>query len=286
MKRRRLSLAVVLLTAASAVYAWLTPFDSPDIYGGLPRVESFWLRLSTHTLQNPGFVVGYSEWRRAPLWVAFRASKIEGERGGARPDHFNQDERTLFEVESDDYRRSGYDRGHLAPNYLISRLYGREAQRATFLMSNIAPQTKRLNQLLWQRIEEAEADVVAPRLGELWVVTGPVYGEGKRLPSGVEVPEAFFRIWLDVQTHSALAFLTPQEVCGDEPLTDYLTTVDEVERRTGLDFFSGIEDTEEAALEAASANAHWQVESFSNEPARYAENFRGRRCTKKIPQDR
>ncbi len=283
MKRKQASLATLLLAASASLYAWLAPFDSPDVYGGLPRVESFWLRLSTHTLQNPGFVIGYSEWRRNPLWVAFRASKIEGEHGGARPDHFNQDQRTLFEVESDDYRKSGYDRGHMAPNYLISRLYGREAQQATFLMSNVAPQTKRLNQLLWQRIEEAEADVVAPRIGELWVITGPVYGDGKRLPSGVEVPEAFYRIWLDAQANSALAFLVPQTVCGNEPLTAYLTTVDEIERRTGLDFFSELDVAEQITLESASADAHWQLESFSNAPARYAENFRGKACKRRPP---
>ncbi len=282
MSQRRVSLAVLLLGAAGSVYAWLTPFDSPDVFGGLPKVESFWLRLSTHTLQNPGFVIGYSEWRRAPLWAAFRASKIGDERGGTRPDHFSQDARTLFEVESDDYRNSGYDRGHLAPNYLISRLYGHKAQQASFLMSNIAPQSRRLNQLLWQRLEEAEADVVAPRVGELWVLTGPVYGGGRRLVSGVEIPDAFFRIWLDVRSHSVLAFLVPQEVCGDEPLDDYLVSVDEIEQRTGLDFFAGLDDIAETALEAALDAAGWQIESFNRAPARYAEKFRGPKCQERV----
>ncbi len=281
MKKRHASLAALLLGLTGAVYAWLTPFGSSDVYGGLPRAESFWTRLSTHTLQNPGFVIGYSEWRRAPLWVAFRAAAIQDRGDKPRPGHFSQDERTLFEVDSEDYRRSGYDRGHLAPNYLISRLYGRKAQRATFLMSNIAPQTRRLNQLLWQRIEEAEADLVAPRIGELWVITGPVYGDGKRLASGVEVPVAFFRIWLDASTKTALAFVVPQTVCGDEPLTEFLTRVDEIEQKTGLDFFVDMEDAEEDSMESSLAAEHWQVDRFARLPARYADNFRGHACERR-----
>ena len=285
MKRRQISTAALLLTISALFYAGngcpgaVEGSTWASVPGGLPRAESFWTRLTTHTLQNPGFVVGYSEWRRDPLWVAFRATPIHEQGPVTRPDHFSVDERTLARVSSEDFRGSPYDRGHLAPNYLISRLYGSDAQQATFLMSNIAPQTRRLNQLLWQRIEEAEADVVAPRIGELWVITGPIFGTHMPLDSGVEVPEAFYRIWFDAHAATALAFIVPQEVCGDEPLTNYLATVDEVEHRTGLDFFSTLDAAEQERIESSAADVHWNVESFSHSPPRYAENFKGRPCT-------
>lgn len=281
MRRRRTPLAVVLLAFAGAVYAWIFPLDSKDVIGGLPRADSFWTRLSTHTLQNSGFAIGYSEWRRNPLWVAYRATAIQEQGPVTRPDHFNVDERTLMRVSSEDYRNSGYDRGHLAPNYIISRLYGPEAQQATFQMSNISPQTQRLNQLLWQRLEEAEADVVAPRVGELWVITGPVFGDDRTLDSGVEIPTAFYRIWFEANTKRTLGFLVPQTVCGDEPLGEFLVSVDAIEQQTGLDFFRDYDDADENRFESAVEGSAWDVASFGNAPARYASKFRGPKCIKK-----
>ncbi|MBI2382960.1 MAG: DNA/RNA non-specific endonuclease [Gammaproteobacteria bacterium] len=280
-RRARPAAAAAVVALLAALYAWLLPLDSPDVYAGLPGIQSWGLKLSSHTLQNPGFAIGYSEWYRAPLWVAFRARALPPGKAGQRPERFGVDERTLARVSAEDYSGSGYDRGHLAPNFLIARLYGRDAQRATFDMSNIAPQTPRLNQLLWQRIEEAEADIVAPAAGELWVVAGPVFG-ARRLHSGVAVPEAFYRIWLDDRPRRVLAFLVPQDVCGDEPLERFVVTVDEVERHTGLDFFHRLPDAEEAALEAAPADPGWGLSRFGRAPARYAKSFRGSPCRPEV----
>jgi endonuclease G len=130
---------------------------------------------------------------------------------------------------------------------------------------------------VWQRLEEAEADIVAPRAGELWVVTGPVFGSNPaRLKSGIEVPQAFYRIWLDVRDDgaaAALAFVVPQDVCGTEPLERYLASVDDVERQTGLDFFHELADAQEQVLEASRASAGWRLERFNRLPPRYAEKF-------------
>jgi len=272
-RRRRSAAATAGLALLALALWWITPANSPDVHAGLPQPQDWRLRLSLHVLRNPGFTVGYSEWHRAPAWVAFRASSRFAERGSRRLEDFSVDRRTLVRVSSGDYRGSGYDRGHLAPNYLIARLYGAAAQRATFLMSNVAPQTPRLNQLLWQRLEEAEADVIAPLAHELWIITGPVFG-GARLPSGVSLPAAYWRIWLDLEPLRALAFMVPQDVCGDEPLDRYAVSVDAVEAATGLDFFAAMEDAAEARLEGALEPRPWKLESFARQPARYADKFR------------
>ncbi|MGH2670926.1 MAG: DNA/RNA non-specific endonuclease, partial [bacterium] len=228
-------------------------------------------------LSNPGFRVGYSEERRQPLWVAYRAASLKGTpRIGPRP-RFSIDARTRAGVSSFEYNGSRYTRGHLAPNFLIGKLYGPDAQRATFLMSNIAPQKARLNQLVWERLEAAEADVVAPRAGELWVVTGPVFdAQPAKLKSGIAVPAAFYRIWLDTRDGgalAALAFVVPQDVCGTEPLAQFLASVDDVERATGLDFFHELADGPERALESGRATAGWALRLFNQRPPRYAEHF-------------
>jgi endonuclease G, mitochondrial len=247
-----------------------------EIYAGLPAGPA------VQVLTNPGFVVGYSDARRQPLWVGYRAESLKGRRIGKRPERFEADPRVAGAVNEGDYRGSGYTRGHLAPNYLIGRLYGRAAQHATFLMSNISPQRERLNGLVWQRLEEAEADVVAPGAVELWVLTGPVFAAQPPVlkRSGIPVPEAFYRIWLDLrdgQPH-ALAFVVPQQVCGTEPLSRYLTSVDDIERRTGLDFFHELADAGEAALEREHPLPGWRLERFDRRPARYADKFSQQQC--------
>lgn len=264
-----------LLAAALLCAACGAARGDGETYGGLPA------GMPVEVLRNPGFLVGYSPQHRQPLWVAYRAESLKGRRLGKRPERFEPDPRVTPAVSAEDYRGSGYTRGHLAPNYLIGRLYGRAAQFATFLMSNVSPQRRRLNELAWQRLEEAEADVVAPGAVELWVLAGPVFGAAPRvLKSGVAVPEAFFRIWLDLRDGAphALAFVVPQDVCGTEPLSRFLVTVDDIERRTGLDFFAALDDAREAALERTQARDGWRLERYERRAPRYADKFADRPC--------
>lgn len=276
---RRLTPISALIALVASAWLWFTPTSSPDVIGGLPRIEDRWLRLSTHVLQNEGFAVGYNEWYRDALWVAFRAHALPHEDSHGRRDHFDVDSRTLARVSSEDYRATGYDRGHLAPNFLISRLYGERAQAQTFLMSNVTPQKPRLNQLLWQRIEEAEADIVTPHSKELWVITGPIFDGAQRLRSGVVIPSAFYRIWLDRDKAGALhaiAFVAPQTAHGEETLTQFVVPVHDVEARTGIDFFSELSRQEQDRIENLAAPAYWQIPRFADAPPRYADHFRDR----------
>lgn len=258
------------------------PVSEQYVFAGTPRATSWGARLTTHHLVNPGFALGYSEWRAAPLWVGYVARDPAAGTLHERPDSFAIDARTLRRVDGDAYRGSGYDRGHLAPNYLISRAYGQEAQRASFRMSNIVPQLPRHNQLLWQRLEELEADVIAPRHGPVWVLVGPIYGARPRhLASGVAVPEALFRIWVRETadgTPSAVAFLVPQEVCGFEPLADFVVPVAQVERRTGLDLFAALPDPLEAALAEQVDLGRWPEIARASTTARYGDRWRGEAC--------
>lgn len=263
--------AVVITTAATPA--------APDseTFGGLPRSAGQAVTL----LHNPGFLVGYSDERREALWVAYRAASVRYRRIGPRPADFSADDRVAHPVGNRDYAHSGYDRGHLAPNYIIGKLYGQAAQRATFFMTNVSPQTARLDQLLWQRLEEAEADIVAPLAGDLPVLVGPIFrARPPRLKSGVAVPDAFFRIWLDHRSAQprVLAFIMPQNVCGPEPIANYVTSVDEVERRTGLDFFAELDDAVENRIEAGRDTEGWELDRYDRKRGRYADKFDGDRC--------
>jgi endonuclease G len=170
----------------------------------------------------------------------------------------------------------------MAPNYLIANRYGEAAQERSFLLSNIAPQRPRLNQLLWQRLEEVEADHLAVRHGTLWVTLGPVYGETPERaggPDGVDVPEAYYRIWLDVEDGRprVLALRVPQDVRGDERLDTFVISVDAIEAETGLDFHPELPEDVQAAIESEPGDADaWGLTELACFPARYREDWQGR----------
>jgi endonuclease G, mitochondrial len=211
-------------------------------------------------LVNTGYVVGYSDALGNPLWSAYRVGDVELQPAPPRPDEFRADPRTTARVESGDYARSGYDRGHLAPNYAIATRYGRTAQEETFLMSNITPQKHALNAGVWQRLEQRIATNYAGRFGEVWVVAGPIFGEKpKKLGRRVAVPEEFFMIVIDEREGGvrAQAWIFPQETPNFAEPEGYLTSIDEIERRTGLDFLSELPDDAETKLEAAKAARVW-----------------------------
>jgi endonuclease G len=281
--RRSPGLALLGLGTAGGWYAYEVLYARPAMaYLGLPEAIRWdHPRTWTRVFRNHGFMVGYSELRGNPLWVIYALSPVPNHAPHLkRPSRFESDWRSLSHVGHADYGRSGYDRGHMAPNHAMSLLYGREGQLDSFLMTNITPQTKPLNEKVWERLEEAELDRLAPRFGKLWVVSGPVFDDHiERLPSSfrVEVPDAFYKIYAVPRPEGApklLAFIVPQTVKGKEPLDRFVTNVDQVELRTGLDFFPELDKNRAKAVEATIDTGFWQVREWAELRGRYDENSR------------
>lgn len=235
--------------------------DKTIVYGGAPRwaagVEAAPLRV----LANRGYVAGYSDALGNPAWVAYRVHDLATIPGAPRrPEKFEIDRRTVARVAPEDYARSGYDRGHMAPNFAIATRHGEAAQRETFLMSNIVPQLHTLNAGLWRELELKIATSYPARYGEVWAIVGPVFGpQPKRLRGSVAVPEAFFLIVIDENEGKlrTLALLVPQEAPANAEPARYLTSIAEIQRRTGLDFLTELDDAAEQAVEQQRAARAW-----------------------------
>ncbi len=203
----------------------------------------------------------YDEDKEVARWVAWRltASGLRA-RHVRRTDDYRPD--TAIRTGSatpEDYRRSGYDRGHLLP--AGDRTFSREAMSETFLMSNIAPQEHAFNGGVWRELEH-DSRQWAKQKGELYVVVGPIYGpRPKRIgKEGVAVPRAFFRVLLDPEAEQAIGFVIPN-ARSEEPLEDYAMPVDSVEALTGLDFFSDLLlDEVEAKIEASFSPEEWPID--------------------------
>ena len=235
--------------------------DKAIVYGGAPRAATGSNAATMRVLTNQGYVVGYSDALANPVWAAYRVRDLARlPTPAARPDRFEVDRRTAARVAPDDYANSGYDRGHMAPNYAIATRYGTAAQRETFLMSNITPQLHSLNAGLWKELEQKIATSYPARYEEVWVITGPVFGvTPKNLRGGVAVPEAFFLIVIDENEGKlrTLAFIVPQEAPTSADPERYLTSIDEIQRRTGLDFLNELDDVAEKQVEAQRASRVW-----------------------------
>ncbi len=212
-------------------------------------------------LKNQGYMVGYDETMRNPAWVAYRLERSERTEMAERPDSFAVDRRTRARVDHYDYSNSGYDRGHMAPNYAIDRVFGEGAQQETFLMSNIVPQKPELNQGPWKDLEQTIANRYLRDYQEVWVMTGPIYREPiQHLSTGVAIPAAFFKIIVDVVEPTgvrAIGVILPQDVHESDKMSSYLVSIDAIEAATGMDFLSLLDDSSEAALEANLPNRLW-----------------------------
>jgi endonuclease G len=94
------------------------------------------------------------------------------------------------------------------------------------------------------------------------VVTGPIFDEDReRMASGIEIPDAFYKIIFDENEQTRelrfLPFLIPQDVRGTESLNTFLTSIDTIEQQTGFDFFWALNDPHEDFLEALSPKTLW-----------------------------
>jgi endonuclease G len=219
-------------------------------------------------LENSGWKIGYDEDRKNPAWVAYIVP-----REVKYPDHkrlnFTTDQRTRARVSQGDYTNTGFSRGHMAPSFAMYTRHGPDVQREAYRMSNICPQRQELNGGVWNDLEEyeagqrADAPSWARRYGWVLVITGPVYDQAPQFLSDnvkIEVPDSFYKILLrqeEGQRPVVIAFLMPHQEAARRQLEAYLVSVDEIERLTGLDFFSALPDEVENDLEASIATGLW-----------------------------
>lgn len=218
-------------------------------------------RLGLQRLTNRGHSVGYDNALPGPRWAAYRVFPHSGQ-SPPRPSSFRTDRRTSALVRTDEFTRSGYDRGHMAPNYAVAVCHGVEAQNETFLMSNVAPQLHALNAGLWKDLELRIAQRYVERYGEVWVTVGPVYPSSPVRFGRIPVPESFWAVVLEYDETRrgvrAVAFLVPhEEKWRDRELGRYLVSVDRLEELTGLDFFPALPAGTQALLESRRAERAW-----------------------------
>lgn len=231
-----------------------TPFTEeetgePSVYAGEAHFLPGHIR-GAEVYHYQDYSLSYNEDYEQPNWVAYVLTKENLIKPWTeRNDNFRADPaiRTGSSTPND-YRGSGYDRGHMVP--AADMAYDAAAMDETFLMSNITPQSRNFNQGIWRELEELTRDW-AKKFARLYVVTGPVFSIEPKGYIGkdneVAIPAAYYKVILDLDDpeQKGIAFILDNEV-NYEPLYKFATSIDEVEELTGINFY---EDFMPAALE-------------------------------------
>ena len=203
-------------------------------------------------IQRTGYTLAYDAKNKTPQWVAWELTDKETRGKEERTHDFQPDPEVIgTKVVTYDYSGSGYDRGHMAPAGDMK--WSKQAMQESFYMTNICPQDHNLNTEDWNDLEMKSREW-ARRYGKVHIVCGPIYKGIRNEYIGehrVKVPDAFFKVILidDARKSYALGFLFENKA-GERPLKEYLVSVDEIERITGIDFFSVLPDNLEDRLEA------------------------------------
>ena len=214
---------------------------------------------SEQILQRIGYTVSYNKDIRLPNWVAWHltADRLVG--SAKRPQKAFHEDMDVAEPRATDwdYYNSRYDRGHMCP--AGDNKWSKVAMLESFLFTNICPQNGNLNRGDWNELENM-CRKWAKEYGDIYVVCGPILYSGKHKTIGknkVVVPEAFFKVVLCMaNTPKAIGFIY-KNAAGNRPKGDYVNTVDEVERITGIDFFPALPDKVENKIEAVANTGDW-----------------------------
>lgn len=211
---------------------------------GIPR------GMSDTLVRRNAFDVHFNDTRGIANCAIYELVNNELNGSAERGNEFMQDSGVKGCPSPQDYAGSGMDRGHLVPAGDLK--WSETAMRQSFLMTNICPMHKALNEGGWAKLEEKVREWTA-RDSALLVFTGPVVSEGDTtLTSGrVTVPSAYYKIIMApcVRPVRAIAFIYPNGHSGGR-LSQYAVSVDEVERKTGLDFFPTLPREEQDRLES------------------------------------
>lgn len=200
-----------------------------------PAVEAWPAAKRLTRVCYTAFAAAVSGVTGTPIWVAERLTRenVRAARQLDRTGEFFEDGNvpSADRASLDDYRGSGFDRGHMAPS---GDMPTQAAQQESFSLANIVPQDEVLNRYLWAKVESAVRDL-AVREGVVFVVTGPIFdrASGEERGAGrVRVPSGVFKAVL-VPGKGAAAYVAEND---DTPELRYVS-LGQLQDLAGVDAF-------------------------------------------------
>ena len=239
----------------------------------IPRLndDDYFLSRTTtvNNEENITYSISFNSERQHSRWVAFTFNNSNRAKNVGRSDNFQADPDFLGEytMTKQQINGNGYQRGHLVASY--DRVYSREANEQTFYMSNMSPQIGKFNTGLWNDLEykineKGSGWGCNPNFADtLYVVKGGTIAEGLYTSKGncPTVPKYYFMALLRLKdkTYYGIAFWMEHKSSLPGTVMDYAITIDELEERTGIDFFCNLKDNLENAVESTIDKKTWNL---------------------------
>ena len=220
---------------------------------------------SDQIIQHSAYTLNYSEQHEQASWVAYTLTSTHIRGTVNRTNDFREDYKVKTESASlFDYKGSGYDRGHLAPAGDMK--WSSTAMSESFYMSNMSPQLPGFNRGIWKKLESNVRNWARDN-GELYVVTGPILtGNYPTIGANqVSIPHYYYKVILDYKEPDikGIGFILPHEKSSSS-LQSFVISIDEVERRTGFDFYHSLPDSIEKQIESNVDVSKWSFRSSKN----------------------
>ncbi len=215
---------------------------------------------NNYLMVKPQYILAYNNSTQRANWVAWHLSS-DWKGGQARTDNFRADTDLpsgWYAAGTSAYSGTGYDRGHLCPADDRDGSY--DDMSATFLMTNMLPQTPNLNRITWLGLEDYCRTLVGQG-NECYIIAGP-NGQGGENASGnlygtvdngrIVVPATCWKVVLVIPTGTddltritqntrVIAVNMPNTVnVRDHEWGYYRTSVRDIETLTGLHFFDNL----------------------------------------------
>lgn len=208
-------------------------------------------------IKHLAYVLSYNEKYHQANWVAYLLTRAELVKNCKRSNDFQSDPKIPQTDFSDDYYKSGFDRGHLAPAADMS--FSKEAMEESFFYTNMSPQLPSFNRGIWKKLEEQVRDW-AQMYDSLYIVTGPMFADSMDVIGNdkIVVPVGYYKALLQKRkgNWTAIGFLLPN-TGSKSSYQSFALSIDSLEEKLGFDFFYLLEDEVENEVERNVEIGEW-----------------------------
>ena len=230
----------IVFCAFIAAFGVASATECPEHYanGKAPEIINVKMAVRTQELCYEAFAVLHSGVTRTPLVSAEHLVRqnVEAAKALSRENSFHAETNLPPDARAElkDYARSGFDRGHMAPN---GDMPTRSAQYESFTLANMVPQNPDNNRHVWAGIEAAVRDLAIAE-GELYVISGPAFiGSDLQKIGNVLVPTHLYKVVYSPRHHRAGAYFV-----ANAETKEYATlSVAQLERTIGINLLPGVD---------------------------------------------
>jgi endonuclease G, mitochondrial len=215
-------------------------------------------------IEHTYYKLAYSEMHEQAIWVFYMLTPDFFNSSIYRTDDFRVDpEIKTGSATPEDYKGSGYDRGHLCP--AADMKLNESSVSESFFMSNISPQEPEFHRQIWGKLE-LQVREWAKTEDTIVVVTGPIFRNTKGTigENRVTIPGYYYKIVLDLTGKKKMIALVFKNSYEKRPIENLVLSVDSVEKLTGIDFFAGLPNEVENKLESNSDIRLWNFDVFNS----------------------